>query len=74
MKTDQIKPGDMKNLFLIVLINILGTISFPASAQDVIFDYDGNQYHPITIGTQVWLKENMKALHYSDGTEIPSGC
>ena len=40
-------------------------------AQDSITDFDGNVYHSIEIGTQVWMKENMKSLHYSDGTEIP---
>jgi len=36
-----------------------------------ITDYDGNVYHQITIGSQFWLRENLRSLHYSDGTEIP---
>lgn len=40
-------------------------------AQETVTDYDGNVYHTITIGEQVWLQENLKSLHYSDGTEIP---
>ena len=39
--------------------------------QETVTDYDGNVYHTVTIGEQVWLQENLKSLHYSDGTEIP---
>ena len=61
----------MKNSFSTIFIIFMGTRLFSASAQDSISDYDGNFYHPVAIGAQVWLKENIKALHYSDGTEIP---
>lgn len=40
-------------------------------AQQTITDYDGNIYEIITIGDQVWLKENIKSLHYCDGTLVP---
>ena len=40
-------------------------------AQDIVTDFDGNEYHSIVIGDQIWLQENIKALHYSDGTAIP---
>ena len=43
----------------------------PGFAQEVVLDFDGNQYQSIVIGTQVWLQENLKSLHYSDGSEIP---
>ncbi len=38
---------------------------------DTIVDYDGNVYNTVQIGNQLWLKENIKSLHYSDGTPIP---
>lgn len=38
----------------------------------VVKDYDGNLYHVIKIGDQYWLKENLKATHYADGTSIPN--
>ncbi len=33
-------------------------------------DIDGNVYNTITIGTQVWLKENLKTTRYSNGDSI----
>lgn len=33
-------------------------------------DIDGNLYHVVTIGQQVWLKENFRGTHYSNGDPI----
>ena len=33
-------------------------------------DYDGNVYNTVQIGNQCWMKENMRTMHYSDGSEI----
>ena len=37
-----------------------------------VTDFDGNVYHTITIGSQVWTVENLKTTHYRDGTPIPN--
>lgn len=36
-------------------------------------DYDGNQYNTVQIGSQCWMKENLRVTHYSNGSDIPLG-
>ncbi len=37
-----------------------------------VTDYDGNVYQTVEIGNQIWIKENLRSLHYADGTPIDS--
>jgi uncharacterized protein (TIGR02145 family) len=39
--------------------------------EGAVSDIDGNSYHTVTIGTQVWMVENLRVSHYRDSTAIP---
>lgn len=45
-------------------------VSFITTALPTVTDYDGNIYNQVTIGTQTWLKENLKVTHYRNGNAI----
>ena len=35
-----------------------------------VTDFDGNVYTTVRIGSSIWTAENLKSLHYADGTTI----
>lgn len=52
-------------------IDYINVIEPPIINVDGVTDYDGNTYYEVKIGTQIWMAENLKVRHYSDGTAIP---
>lgn len=56
-----------KSAFILGLL-FLSIQSFAQTVSDI----DGNTYNTITLGTQIWMKENLKTTHFSNGDLIPT--
>jgi uncharacterized protein (TIGR02145 family) len=47
-------------------------ITTAAGSTTTVTDIDANVYNIITIGTQTWMKENLKVSRYNNGDSIPT--
>ena len=56
---------------VICLILIGGCKKKDDVSPTTVVDKDGNVYHTVTIGTQVWMVENLRTTRYSNGDPIP---
>jgi len=61
----------MQHKRLIISVLLLSGFYFSVVQAQTIKDIDGNIYKTVTIGTQIWMAENLKTTRFNDGTPIP---
>jgi uncharacterized protein (TIGR02145 family) len=57
---------------LLILAALLAFLPIVSCSKNTVTDIDGNVYRTVTIGTQVWMAENLKVTHYRNGDAIPN--
>ena len=65
-----------KAIMIQIFISFLVLCIFisPVASQDstgTVADIDGNVYRTIKIGSQWWMAENLRVIHYQNGEIIP---
>ena len=69
--------GLLINLLLIMGIFLFCTTNCNKKSDNIavndttVMDADGNVYHFDTIGTQIWMRENLKTTKFNDNSLIP---
>ena len=53
---------------IFTFVNVQPCADFPT-----VTDIDGNVYNTVQIGSQCWMKENLRTTRYEDGDSIPAG-
>jgi uncharacterized protein (TIGR02145 family) len=68
------KRQRIRKVMLVIALLAIITSGCKKNEEDdpsIIKDGDGNIYQPVTIGTQIWLVENLKTTKYNDGSSVP---
>ena len=58
---------------IVLLFDTVQTDALPCPGTPTVTDADGNIYNTVQIGTQCWMKENLRTSSYVNGTSIPMG-
>jgi uncharacterized protein (TIGR02145 family) len=57
---------------VLTVSNNMPTWTTPQNNSGSVTDIDGNTYTTVTIGSQIWMKENLKVSKYRNGDPIPT--
>ncbi len=60
----------MNSTILVSISLCFGFILLSGCDPNAVTDIDGNVYNTVTIGSQVWMAENLKTTRYHDGSPI----
>lgn len=71
-QTATIKQAQWNSETLPFIFPVIASRVCPEHA--TVTDIDGNTYPTVLIGTQCWMKENLRVTRYADSTELPLGC
>jgi len=64
-------PFNADTLNIVHCIMVGNGIGSTCPGVPVVVDFNGNVYNTVQIGTQCWMKENLKTSNYRNGTLIP---
>jgi uncharacterized protein (TIGR02145 family) len=66
------KKANSLSIFFLLLILVILPAGCKKEELDTttVSDIDGNIYDLVTIGSQTWIKQNLKTTRYNDGTQI----
>ncbi len=49
---------------------VYGDLKTLVTSYSTVNDIDGNQYQTVRVGSQIWMRENLKSEHYADQSSI----